>query len=349
MKAFPIFFVFLLAVDVLAEPPLTLESITTTKGKVYTHVKITQIEPSGIKIYHDSGVARVFFEEMSPDVQKLFNYDAVASASHKAKLAADNLTAQKAIATEKDRVNRLQNKSAISSPAGALKETLKGLEQIKERLDQKNREQEQYKNEIIAAVETVHGWTDGQLPDKDIKAAVDVVVKSKTDKFNGGTTLELVMPFAFKARADENSLPLFDGEIELDVNAFFAGEFSLSSSIRITRIAKGWRWMKFHTVFFLIDGYRWTPEAEISTDVFDGGSVYESIAINLDEDNAARFMNAKQVDLKIGTIELPWKNGHTGAVKAVIMAQRLKKGWSMTNQSADKNPGLDEKARQVPK
>ena len=51
------------------------EDITNLLGTVYTNVKITRVEPDGITVMHSGGIAKLFFQELSPDMQTRFGYD----------------------------------------------------------------------------------------------------------------------------------------------------------------------------------------------------------------------------------------------------------------------------------
>jgi hypothetical protein len=50
-------------------------NLTTTDGKTYDAVTVTKVEPDGIKIIHESGVAKVPFEKLSVEIQKQYGFD----------------------------------------------------------------------------------------------------------------------------------------------------------------------------------------------------------------------------------------------------------------------------------
>jgi hypothetical protein len=52
-----------------------LDSLTTTDGITYKDVTLTKVEPDGLRIIHATGVAKVGFERLSPEIQKKYGYD----------------------------------------------------------------------------------------------------------------------------------------------------------------------------------------------------------------------------------------------------------------------------------
>ena len=50
-------------------------SITTSDGRVYRNVTVTLVEPDGITVRHNSGVAKLLFSELPRDIQKEYDYD----------------------------------------------------------------------------------------------------------------------------------------------------------------------------------------------------------------------------------------------------------------------------------
>ena len=51
------------------------EDLTLSDGKVYSNVKVNRIEPDGITISHVSGITKVYFWELSADIQQKYSYD----------------------------------------------------------------------------------------------------------------------------------------------------------------------------------------------------------------------------------------------------------------------------------
>ncbi len=52
--------------------PKKLEKITTEAGEVYESVTVTKVTPSGIRIFHSTGVAGIPFEDLSKELQEKF-------------------------------------------------------------------------------------------------------------------------------------------------------------------------------------------------------------------------------------------------------------------------------------
>jgi len=51
------------------------EDLTTTEGKVYKNVTVRKVEPDGISITHESGLAKIPFTKLPEEVQKRHGYD----------------------------------------------------------------------------------------------------------------------------------------------------------------------------------------------------------------------------------------------------------------------------------
>ena len=51
--------------------PLKLETLTTTKGKVYRNLTVREVTPAGIKIFHEGGSATLPYELLPEDLRKL--------------------------------------------------------------------------------------------------------------------------------------------------------------------------------------------------------------------------------------------------------------------------------------
>jgi hypothetical protein len=67
---------FTLAVD-------TYPSLSTKKGREYTSVTVTAVEPDGLRIRHESGTAKIPFEELPVEIQKKYAYDPSAADAHR--------------------------------------------------------------------------------------------------------------------------------------------------------------------------------------------------------------------------------------------------------------------------
>ncbi len=71
------------------------EDIATINGKEYKDATITRIEPDGIVVKTKSGVTKVYFAELSKEVQERFHYDLEKAASYSAEQAANYAAYQK--------------------------------------------------------------------------------------------------------------------------------------------------------------------------------------------------------------------------------------------------------------
>lgn len=49
------------------------EDITTVKGKTYSNVTVTRVEPDGISIKHSAGIIKLFLNELTPELQAKYN------------------------------------------------------------------------------------------------------------------------------------------------------------------------------------------------------------------------------------------------------------------------------------
>ena len=67
----------------------------TTSGQVYKEASINRVEPDGIVLATNSGVSKVYFKELPPEVQQRFHYDPDAAAEYSSSQAASQATLQK--------------------------------------------------------------------------------------------------------------------------------------------------------------------------------------------------------------------------------------------------------------
>ncbi len=61
------------------------EDITIVSGKTYTNASVTRVEPDGISVMHSTGITKLSFSELTPDMQKKYNYDPQRAATHQQK------------------------------------------------------------------------------------------------------------------------------------------------------------------------------------------------------------------------------------------------------------------------
>ncbi len=55
---------------------------TNIYGRVFTNAKVTRIEPDGLSLTHAGGITKVFFSELTADIQAKYSYDPNAAAAH---------------------------------------------------------------------------------------------------------------------------------------------------------------------------------------------------------------------------------------------------------------------------
>ena len=66
---------FLAALAVASAARGFYEDLFLADGTVQTNVFITRVEPDGLSVMHEQGVAKYYFHELSEDVQRKYNYD----------------------------------------------------------------------------------------------------------------------------------------------------------------------------------------------------------------------------------------------------------------------------------
>jgi hypothetical protein len=71
------------------------EDFTTINGKEYKDATVTRVEPDGIVVQTKSGVTKLYFPELSKDVQERFHYDSEKAALYSAGQAANYAAYQK--------------------------------------------------------------------------------------------------------------------------------------------------------------------------------------------------------------------------------------------------------------
>jgi thioredoxin 1 len=71
------------------------DEFKTTTGQVYENASLNRVEPDGVVLVTDSGVAKVYFTELPRDVQERFHYDPAAAAAYSASQAANQAAFQK--------------------------------------------------------------------------------------------------------------------------------------------------------------------------------------------------------------------------------------------------------------
>src|ERR1043166_3267147 len=68
------------------------DDFKTVRGKEYKKVTVSRVEPDGIVLKSKSGISKVYFVELSPDVQKRFQYNAAVASAYSAQQTVNQAT-----------------------------------------------------------------------------------------------------------------------------------------------------------------------------------------------------------------------------------------------------------------
>src|SRR6266446_4613564 len=86
----------ILFVVVAASVSITLaDDFKTIEGKEYKDASVTRVEPDGIVVKTKSGISKLYFVELPPDVQRRFNYDQQQARAYSAEQASNYAAIQK--------------------------------------------------------------------------------------------------------------------------------------------------------------------------------------------------------------------------------------------------------------
>jgi thiol-disulfide isomerase/thioredoxin len=70
------------------------EDFKAIAGKEYKNVRVSRVEPDGIVLISKSGISKVYFTELSKEVQERFHYDAAQGAAYSAEQTASQVALQ---------------------------------------------------------------------------------------------------------------------------------------------------------------------------------------------------------------------------------------------------------------
>jgi thiol-disulfide isomerase/thioredoxin len=79
-------------------------------GKEYKNVTVTRVEPDGLVLKSKSGISKVYFIELPPDVQKRFQYNPANAAAYSAEQAASQAAYQMQQAEQRQKVAEERNR-----------------------------------------------------------------------------------------------------------------------------------------------------------------------------------------------------------------------------------------------
>ena len=68
------------------------DDFETVAGREYKNVTVSRVEPDGIVVKSKSGISKVYFTELSKEVQERFHYDAAIASAHSAQAAVNQAT-----------------------------------------------------------------------------------------------------------------------------------------------------------------------------------------------------------------------------------------------------------------
>jgi thiol-disulfide isomerase/thioredoxin len=85
MKVLP-FFILCFTTAALAD------DFKTVQGKEYKNATVSRVEPDGIVLKSKSGISKVYFAELPPDVQKRFHYNAAIASAYSAQQTVNQAT-----------------------------------------------------------------------------------------------------------------------------------------------------------------------------------------------------------------------------------------------------------------
>src|SRR5919106_4730342 len=68
------------------------DDFKTVQGKEYKNVTISRVEPDGIVLKGKSGISKVYFVELSKEVQERFHYNAAIASAYSAQQTVNQAT-----------------------------------------------------------------------------------------------------------------------------------------------------------------------------------------------------------------------------------------------------------------
>lgn len=105
---------FLVVRTLCAQQPPKLGDLKTVDGHEYRDVTVTEKTTDGIAITHDSGVARLRWNEVSAETQRLLGYNAAADAAAKQRVAGEAAAMHAKVKQAAVRLSRQQLKSMLT-------------------------------------------------------------------------------------------------------------------------------------------------------------------------------------------------------------------------------------------
>ena len=117
----------LLFVALLLPAILLAENITTLSGKKYTGVTITRVDPSGLSISHDDGLAKISFTDLPEELRTKYGYDP-AKAAAAMKQEAEAAVQQREAGIQQRQAAAAQQKKALRDTIAKKTHTIREVE-----------------------------------------------------------------------------------------------------------------------------------------------------------------------------------------------------------------------------
>src|SRR5436190_787145 len=98
------------------------EDFKAVNGKEYKDATVSRVEPDGIVLKTKSGITKIYFSELSKDVQERFHYNSARAAQFDA--------AQQAIATQQDAAKQQEQQQQQQRRADEIKKNIRTVREV---------------------------------------------------------------------------------------------------------------------------------------------------------------------------------------------------------------------------
>jgi hypothetical protein len=134
--------------------------LRTRSGKVYRSVVVRSREPDGISVMHEEGTAKIYYTDLSLEMQEHFHYDEHAAKAYQQQVANEQYRSQQ---TEKEKKREQASKEAEEQArkANKLAEAAKAREEARKKAEEESRlrllelqrEQEEAQKPILSSMQ----------------------------------------------------------------------------------------------------------------------------------------------------------------------------------------------------
>jgi hypothetical protein len=104
-------------------------NITTTSGMVYSNVVVQRVEPDGLIIKRSSGIMKIPFADLSPEIKETYGYDPVKE-QQAAEVAAAELRAQRARQAHQQQLGSIAERDFYGKIVSVIGDHVVALEQL---------------------------------------------------------------------------------------------------------------------------------------------------------------------------------------------------------------------------